>query len=164
MLICAAGVSIHSYASPVSEQLATQFYNYNNVDALIQLDPIDPQKYKNYASNRVDMQVQGKVVPEFSKQQAAKEIEALYKNFVESRMNQIQRDATVLYKQEFSKYQTEESVMHQVSFDHSPQGSAILAKQQSKRVAVQSLQKNLVKDLAQDGQLQMGFGQALQAE
>lgn len=162
LFICVIGGAFQANALPLSEHTAEQFYKYNDFENMIKLKTIDHQKYTNYAINKVDMQLQGRIVPDQTRQQAIREIEVVYKNFVEEKMKKIQIDAIQQYKHEFSKMQTEESVKHQINFYQSNQGKNILAKQQIKRTAIQNLQKTIPLTLASQSQLQAILGQVLQ--
>lgn len=162
ILVCILGVAFRVNALPLSQPTAEQFYKYNDFENMIKLKEIDNQKYTNYAINKVESQLQGNVIPELTRQQAVKEIEIAYKNFVESKVNQIQEDAIQQYKSEFSKLQTEESVKHQINFYQSNKGKNILLKQPIRRNAIQSLQKSIPIVLASQPSLQAAFNYALQ--
>ena len=161
ILMCVLGFAFQANAAPLTQQSAEQFYKYNDVDNMIQLKQVDPQKYTNYAMAKVQMQLQGRVVPEQTRQQAVKEIETVYKKFVETKMNQIQTDAIQYYKVEFIKAQTEESIKHQIEFYQTNPGRVILAKQKVRRSAIQNLQKNIPLEIASQQQLQAAFSQVL---
>ena len=162
LFICAIGGAFQANALPLSEHTAEQYYKYNDFDNMIKLNTIDSQKYTNYAINKVDMALQGRVVPDQIRQQAIREIEVVYKNFVEEKMEQIQREAIQKYKSEFTKTQTEESVKHQINFYQSNQGKNILAKQQIRRTAIQNLQKTIPLALASQSHLQATLSQVLE--
>lgn len=156
------GGAFQAHALPLSEYTAEQYYKNNDFENMIQLNTIDNRKYTNYAINKVDMKLQGRVVPDQTRQQAIREIEVVYKNFVEEKMGQIKRDAIQQYKSEFAKTQTEESVKHQINFYQSNQGKNILAKQQIRRAAIQNLQKTIPLTLASQSQLQAILSQVLE--
>ncbi len=162
LFICVIGGAFQANALPLSEHTAEQYYKYNDFDNMIKLNTIDSQKYTNYAINKVDMALQGRVVPDQIRQQAIREIEVVYKNFVEEKMEQIQREAIQKYKSEFTKTQTEESVKHQINFYQSNQGKNILAKQQIRRTAIQNLQKTIPLALASQSHLQATLSQVLE--
>ena len=162
LFICVIGGAFQANALPLSEHTAEQYYKYNDFDNMIKLNTIDSQKYTNYAINKVDMALQGRVVPDQIRQQAIREIEVVYKNFVEKKMEQIQREAIQKYKSEFTKTQTEESVKHQINFYQSNQGKNILAKQQIRRTAIQNLQKTIPLALASQSHLQATLSQVLE--
>lgn len=162
LFICVIGGAFQANALPLSEHTAEQYYKYNDFDNMIKLNTIDSQKYTNYAINKVDMALQGRVVPDQIRQQAIREVEVVYKNFVEKKMEQIQREAIQKYKSEFTKTQTEESVKHQINFYQSNQGKNILAKQQIRRTAIQNLQKTIPLALASQSHLQATLSQVLE--
>ncbi|QOW47028.1 MULTISPECIES: hypothetical protein [Acinetobacter] len=162
LFICVIGGAFQANALPLSEHTAEQYYKYNDFDNMIKLNTIDSQKYTNYAINKVDMALQGRVVPDQIRQQAIREVEVVYKNFVEEKMEQIQREAIQKYKSEFTKTQTEESVKHQINFYQSNQGKNILAKQQIRRTAIQNLQKTIPLALASQSHLQATLSQVLE--
>ncbi len=154
-------ISVTGKTTPLSSSSAEQYYSYLDIDNKIQLEKIEQKKFSDYAHSKVESALQGYEVPSESKKQAIKEVEEVYKAYILSRVNEIQRTSLQEYKNEFVKMQSEEAVSNQIEFYGTPEGQKILTKQKQKSLAMQKMYSELPILLSEQANLQNQIKMAL---
>lgn len=156
-------VSITGKATPLSPSSAERYYSYLDINNKIQLKKIEQKRFSDYAHSKVENALQGYEVSSESRIQAIKEIEEVYKDYILSRVNEIQRASLQEYKNEFVKMQSEEAVLNQIEFYTTPQGQKILAKQKQKSLAMQKVYNELPAIFSEQAALQEQIKMALKS-
>lgn len=161
---CLFCMSSYVCATPVSSQTAAQFYTLIDLDTIIKTQKIDPKKYENYAISKVDQELKNEVIADDIRQKMIKEVENIYKQFVESRLDQVQQETILKYKTAFESLQTEESVSQQLAFYQTAQGTALIQKLKTQQGRLQDLRNTMPMLLAEQKQLQNWFNSVLGEE
>lgn len=147
-------VSVAGKTTPLSSSSAEQYYRYLDIDNKIQLKKIEQKRYSDFAHSKVEGALRGYEVSSEARAQTTKEVEQVYKDYILSRVNEIQRTSLQEYKNQFSKIQSEEAVLNQIEFYGTTQGQKILSKQKQRSLAMQDLYNQLPSILSEQAVLQ----------
>ncbi|ENV33890.1 hypothetical protein L289_2685 [Acinetobacter gerneri DSM 14967 = CIP 107464 = MTCC 9824] len=154
-------IGVNVWATPVNSSTAEKYFIYQDLNNKIQLKKVDPKNFQDYAVGKVEKKSQGLVVSEDSRTKATAEIRDLYRDFVLSKLTAIQTNTIDIYKQEFLKQQTEETVKSQLDFYQTPAGKSVLSKQLKKQEFMQNLSKEIPVLISQQDDFQNQLKNAL---
>lgn len=132
-----------SYAIPVSEQTAQQFFNLVDQKSIIYKEKSEANFYHQYALERVSTFLKTDQPLNKAQIQAVEDIEKLYSSLDDERLKNIKDDSLITYQNLFKEFQNEESVRKQIDFMLSKMGQSILLKQKSRQNDILELYRGL---------------------
>ncbi|MDQ9010222.1 DUF2059 domain-containing protein [Acinetobacter gerneri] len=154
-------IGVNVWATPVNSSTAEKYFIYQDLNNKIQLKKVDPKNFQDYAVGKVEKKSQGLVVSEDSRTKATAEIRDIYRDFVLSKLTAIQTNTIDIYKKEFLKQQSEETVKSQLDFYQTPAGKSVLSKQLKKQEFMQNLSKEIPVLISQQDDFQNQLKNAL---